>query len=455
MTAYGFYLGQPWWLAAGLVIVPMIWLARRNLAALGAGRRTAAIVLRAAGGPDPGRPVGPADAGPERTARATVIAVLDRSQSIPTPLGEAALDYLSQAVTAGRGANQLAVVDVAEAASISKLPSGDTTIRRRNTTLTGQQSRLADGVQMAMAIAPPDTATRIVLAQRRQRDGRGPEGGGPDRGGQRDSHRRAAAASIATTSEVLFKRLVAPPRARSGQTISLRFVLNSTADVRGKLLLTLNGQPVDLVPDSPEVAVPVELKAGDQRQDGLHSRRHAGHPQLRGGLPAGRSEAGPDRREQPRQRDDLRGRAGPRLVVDTDDTAAQTLLQALRGTDMGIARYAATSPSLPDELPRLLDTDAIVLANVECTSFTLAAAGDAVPVRQRSGRRAGHDRRARTPSGPAAGSARRWPRFCRSIWTRRRRSSCPRGAGSDHARLRDARRQLLGQEGRGGGRPAR
>ena len=162
MNAYGFYLGQPWWLAAGLVIIPMIWLARRNLAALGAGRRAAAIVLRALAvlilvvlltRPMLVR----------ENRSATVIAVVDRSQSIPTPLGDAALDYLSHAVTAGRGVNQLAVVDVAEAASISKLPSGDTTIRRRNTTLTGQQSQLAAGVEMALAIAPPDTATRVVL----------------------------------------------------------------------------------------------------------------------------------------------------------------------------------------------------------------------------------------------------------------------------------------------------
>jgi len=160
--AYGFYLGQPWWLLVGLVIVPMIWLARRNLAALGAGRRAAAIVLRTLAVLILvvllARPMLVRE-----SRRATVIAVVDRSQSIPTPLADAALDYLSRAVVAGRGVNQLAVVDVAEAASISKLPSSDTAIRRRNTTLSGGQSHLAGGIEMALAIAPPDTATRIVL----------------------------------------------------------------------------------------------------------------------------------------------------------------------------------------------------------------------------------------------------------------------------------------------------
>jgi len=46
--AYGFYLGQPWWLLASLVIVPMIWLAGRSLTTLGRGRRVMAILLRMA-----------------------------------------------------------------------------------------------------------------------------------------------------------------------------------------------------------------------------------------------------------------------------------------------------------------------------------------------------------------------------------------------------------------------
>jgi uncharacterized membrane protein len=366
MTAYGFYLGQPWWLVAGLLIIPMIWLARRNLAALGAGRRAAALVLRVLAvlilvvlltRPMLVR----------ENRRATVIAVVDRSQSIPAPLGEAALDYLSHAVTAGRGANQLAVVDVAEAATISKLPSGDTTIRRRNTMLTGQQSQLAGGVEMAMAIAPPDTATRIVLLSE----------GNETEGDLKEAARTAAANGIPIDvvpleyryeHEVLFKRLVAPPRARSGQTISLRFVLNSTAEVRGKLMLTLNGQPVDLVPDSPEVAVPVELKPGTNVKTvsipvgtrGIHNFNAVFLP----------DDPKQDRIVENNRASAMTYVAGPGhvLVVDADNTSAQTLLQALRGTDMAV-RYLAAQ-SLPDDLALLLDTDAIVLANVDCSSLT-------------------------------------------------------------------------------------
>jgi uncharacterized membrane protein len=363
---YGFYLGQPWWLVAGLVILPMIWLARRNLAALGAGRRMAAIVFRVLAvlilvllltRPMLVR----------ESRRATVIAVVDRSQSIPTPLGDAALDYLSRAVTAGKGMNQLAVVDVAETASISKLPSGDTVIRRRNTTLTGQQSRLASGIEMALAIAPPDTAARIVLLSE----------GNETQGDLKEAAKTAAANGIPIDvlpleyhydSEVLFKRVAAPPRARSGQTVSLRFVLNSTADVRGKLLLTLNGAPVDLVPDSPEVAAPVELKEGTNVKTfsipvgtrGIHNFNAVFIP----------DDPKQDRIAENNRASAMTYVAGPGhvLVVDADNASAQSLLQALRGTDMEVCYLPATS--LPDDLAMLLDTDAIVLVNVDCGSLT-------------------------------------------------------------------------------------
>ncbi|MCU0916654.1 MAG: VWA domain-containing protein [Planctomycetes bacterium] len=365
---YGFYLGQPWWLVVGLVIVPMIWLARRNLAALGTGRRTMALVLRVLAVLILvvllARPMLV-----KESRRATVIAVVDRSQSIPAPLGEAALDYLSHAVAVGRGVNQLAVVDVAETASISKLPSGDTTLRRRNTMLTGQQSRLASGIEMALAIAPPDTAMRIVLLSE----------GNETQGDLKEAARTAAANGIPIDvlpleyryeSEVLFKRLAAPLRARSGQTISLRFVLNSTAAVRGKLLLTLNGEPVDLIPEGPEVAAPVELTEGTNVKTislpvgtrGIHNFQAVFLP----------DDPQQDRIAENNRASAMTYVAGPGhiLVVDADDTSARSLLQALRATDMAV-RYLPAS-ALPDDLALLIDTDAIVLANVDCGSLTFA-----------------------------------------------------------------------------------
>jgi len=364
--AYGFYFGQPWWLIAGLLIVPIIWLARRNLASLGAVRRTMAIVCRVIvvlllvamlARPMLVR----------RSRRATVIAVVDRSRSIPTALAEGALDYLSSAAAAKEGEDQFAVVDIAEAASISRLPSGDTTLQRRNTTLTGQQSQLASGIEMAMAIAPPDTATRIMLVSE----------GNETEGDLKEVARTAAANKIPIDvlpiryrydSEVLFKRVAAPSRARSGQTIDLRFLLDSTADVRGKLLLSLNDKPIDLAPGTAEVAVPVELQTGTNVKTvsipvgtrGIHKFEAVFLP----------DDPAEDWIVENNRASAMTYVAGPGhvLVVDEDGNASQRLIQVLQDTDMDV-RYQPAG-ALPDNLALLLDTDAVVLADTPCSSFT-------------------------------------------------------------------------------------
>lgn len=304
----------------------------------------------------------------QKSRRTTVIAVLDRSQSIPTELADAALDYLSKGVASKAPQDQLAVVDVAEAASISMLPSGETAIRRRNTLLTGGQSRLADGIQMAMAIAPPDTAVRIVLASE----------GNETEGDLKEAARTAAANRIPIDvlplryrygNEVLFRRVVAPPRVRSGQTIPLRFLLDSTGDVRGKLMLTLNGKPVDLVPDAAEVAVPVELKAGTNVKmisvpvgdRGIHDFEAvflADDPKQ-------------DRIAENNRAGTISYVAGPGHVriFDTDNAGAN-LTRVLQ--EAGISTIRSDISELPAELPRLLDVDAIVLVNTPVHHFTMA-----------------------------------------------------------------------------------
>jgi uncharacterized membrane protein len=364
--AYGFYFGRPWWLVGCFLLAPLIWLGLRNLAALGPLRRVLAIVLRCLvviiliallAQPMLTR----------TSKRMTLIAVIDRSQSIPANLQKDALDYLSHALADKAARDQLAIVDVAEAASISKLPGGDTAIRQRNTTLTGQQSKLADGIQMAMAIAPPDTAVRILLVSE-----------GNETGGDLKEAARIAAANkipidvlpihYSYDNEVIFKRLAAPTKARSGQTIQLRFILNSTTNVRGKLLLNLNGEPVDLVPDSPEIAVAVDLKPGTNVETvsipvgtyGIHEFEAIFMP----------DEPWQDRIVQNNRASAITYVAGPGniLVVDADGTTGQTLSRALKSTNIDV-RYINTA-EFPDNLSMLMGTDAVVLVDTGCGNFT-------------------------------------------------------------------------------------
>jgi len=365
--AYGFHFGQPWWLLAGVLVVPLIWLARQNLASLGAARRTLAIsfrvlvilllvILLA-------RPMLV-----RKSRRATVIAVMDRSRSIPEASAEAALNYLAQVVAAKGVEDQFAVVDVAEAASISMLPAAETTVRRRSTTLTGQQSRLASGIEMAMAIAPPDTATRLVLISE----------GNETEGDLREAARTAAANKIPIDvlplryryeSEVLFRRVAAPSRARSGQTIDLRFLLDSTAAMRGKLLLMLNDRPLDLVPESDEVAVPIELVAGTNVKTvsvpvgrrGIHSFEAVFMP----------DDARLDRIVENNRASAVTYVAGPGHVriFDTEGAGAD-IARALEEADLDAS--CTDVGLMPTELTRLLDADAVVLVNTPIHHFTMA-----------------------------------------------------------------------------------
>jgi len=359
--SYGFYFGQPWWLVACVLLVGVVWLGLRSLAALGRTRRMLSIVLRClvvlililllA------RPMLT-----QTSKRLTVITVVDRSQSIPAGLQTRSVNYLKHALAAKDMEDRVAVVDVAEVASISQLPSIKPSVRERNTTLNGQQTRLSDGVQMAMAIAPPDTAVRILLVSE----------GNETAGDLKEAARLAAANGIPIDvlpllyrydHEVVFRRLAAPTKARSGQTVSLRFILNSTAKARGRLMLNLNGKPVDLDPGSDLIAVPVELEEGTNVRTisvpvgsrGMHEFEAVFMPE----------DGGQDVIVENNRATAITYVAGPghALVVDADGVT-----KALEGSEIDV-RYSPAA-AFPDNLARLMDTDAIILVNTDCSNFT-------------------------------------------------------------------------------------
>ncbi|MGH2272375.1 VWA domain-containing protein [Anaerohalosphaeraceae bacterium U12dextr] len=367
ITTTSFYFAQPWGLAALAALVPVLWLARRSLSTLGRVRRFFAlswrillIVLLAAMLGQLTRV--------QTNKQVTVVAVLDRSLSIPTELGAAMKDYLDKALKKRPEGSQLAVVDVAEKASISKLAGPSMELRERNTGLRGEQSRLADGIAAAMAIAPPNTAVRILFAS----DGNETEGD------VRSAARFAAMNGIPIDvlplryvydREVVFKNLATPATARSGQTIALRFVLESTAAVAGRLFLSMNDQPVDLDAASAETAVRVELQPGINVKTismplgarGLHEFEAVF-------VPEGQNQ---DRISQNNRASGLTYVAGPGqvIVMDSDGQAGRALAAVLQNSQIE-AHYMPIT-DLPDSLTRLMGTDAIVLVDTDCSSLSM------------------------------------------------------------------------------------
>ncbi len=366
IASYSIYFSQPWWLAASVLIAPIVWLAYRNLGVLTRRRRLLATILRCIvvlilvallARPKL----------TEENRRLSVLAVIDRSMSIPEPLRQSSLAYLAETLQHKEGADMLAVVDIAEAAGISKLPSGDLEIRERNTTLRGQQSDLARGVQMAMAIAPADTANRILLVS----------DGNETAGDLKEAARIAGANGIPIDvlplrynydREVIFKRLSAPVKARSGQTISLRFVLSSTTPSQGRLMLSLNGEAVDLDPQSSDVTIKTSLGPGTNVKTvslpvglrGMHEFEATYIP----------DEADQDRISQNNRATAMTFVAGPGhvLITDADGASGLQLKSLLQSSDIGTEYIPVFE--FPDNLARLMDTDAVVLVDTDCSNFT-------------------------------------------------------------------------------------
>ncbi len=372
MTAtISIYFAQPWWLALALLVAPAAWLGIRSMTSLGVVRRYSAIVLRCAGILLLVLLLARLMVA-QRNEHVTVVAVIDRSQSIRPELLDRNLAALEKLLVtapsaAGGPTDRLAVVDIAEAASISALGANAMEIRKRNTTLLGTQSRLSDGVQMAMAIAPPDTATRIVLLS----------DGNETAGNLKEVARIAASNGIPIdvvpveyehSKEVVFERLAAPVRARNGETISLRFILHSTTASKGRLLLTMNDKPVDLDPDSDQTGAAVELQPGTNVKTvslpvgtpGVHEFKATYVP----------DDPSEDSVSENNQATAMTFVAGPGhvMIVDTEGTAGANLAAVLKNRQ--IDAWVIPATELPDSLARLMDTDAVILVNTECGSFS-------------------------------------------------------------------------------------
>jgi uncharacterized membrane protein len=364
----GFYVRQPFWLVAGLLVIPAAYLAWRNRGALPTVRHVVSLALRALTilllAVLLARPTLT-----ESDERMTLLVVRDRSQSVPELLHASAMGWLDDALAAGSPEDQIAVVDVAEAASIARLAGSDRKLPQRAEGLMGSGSRLSAGVQMAMAIAPPETACRILLVS----------DGNETQGDLREAARVAAANGIPVDvlplrydheHEVVFERLVVPPYARSGQTIPLRLVLRSSGAARGTLTLSLNGKPVDLDPTSPAIGVRAELKKGTNvRSLSLPMGPRGVHEFEAQFVPDGEMSDGIHQNNRAAAVSFVAG-PGRVLVVDSGGLESRPLLDALAAAEMHAEHCLADD--FPQNIARLLDTDAVVLVNTPNTHFSYA-----------------------------------------------------------------------------------
>jgi uncharacterized membrane protein len=191
-----------------------------------------------------------------------VTLILDTSESVPSPLQAEVKAFAQAAVsTAKKPDDMLGEVTAAKDAFVQSLPSKLTRDLEPQHVGAVDGTNLAAAVRLAIATAPHDAANRILLAT----------DGNQTVGNVLQAAEMAKAMHIPIdvlpikykyTSEVLVDREVTPATAREGETMSVKVVLRSLTDTSGRLTIMMNGQPVDLDPDSPGIGARIDLKAG-------------------------------------------------------------------------------------------------------------------------------------------------------------------------------------------------
>ncbi|MEM0983768.1 MAG: hypothetical protein AAGI17_07455 [Planctomycetota bacterium] len=359
-----------------LLILPLaaavLWIGRKSLSGLGGvpkrvalGVRIAVIVMICAALAEPSL---------RRVSKdAAVIAVIDASRSVPVSEREAVDRYVEElALESDTQRDWLGVVTVGREALVQSLPSIRVEGVERQFIGRGDATDLAAGVRMAMAIAPEDTANRILLAS-----------DGNETAGSLLAAAEAARADgvqidvlpieYEYPAEVIVDRVVAPTNARGGETLTVSVVLTSTGPATGRLVLTENGDPIDLDPDPGSVGLPIELTGGKEviaiqvepTRPGPRSFEAIFEPVSADGTVG----SGDSILENNRATGvTFVGREGWVLLVGTDEAEYAQLRDALIAS--GIRLDIVQPSAMPSTLTELNAYEAVVITNQPSAAFT-------------------------------------------------------------------------------------
>lgn len=301
-----------------------------------------------------------------------VTVVLDASDSVPLLQQRGLTQYVRDAAEQSKERDDLlGLITVARDAYVQSLPSRIGTGVEGSHTGAPDGTDLASGVRLAMATQPKDAATRILLAS----------DGNQTAGNLLEAANAAKALGIPIDvlplrfkfdEEVLVDRVVAPAASREGETLSVRVVLQAVKPAEGRLMIQMNGEALDLDPDSPQVGTRVALRqglnvftipvtatrSGPQKFDAIFE------PDSVNGVLAGDSRP-----------ENNKGSAvtfvsgeGRVLLIAQRQEEQQHLVAALRKAK--IAVDVVSADSAPATLTELNAYDAVILVNQESYAFT-------------------------------------------------------------------------------------
>jgi uncharacterized membrane protein len=265
-----FHLGpiafeQAWWLALAPVLwVLAVWIGRSTLTGMGTPSRRVALLVRllvigllvmTVARPNWRR----------EGENVAVTVIVDASRSIPVPLAAKAEQYLREATgepgLEGRRGDALGRVIVGRDAYVQAIPGPPDALPDAQQTIDRDGTNLAEAVRLAMAPMPQEMANRILIIS----------DGNETAGSLLAQAEEARAAGVPIDvlplkytheREVIVDRVVVPATARMGETLGVRVLISATAPAVGRLSVLVDGEPVDLDPDSPAVGQLVRLAKG-------------------------------------------------------------------------------------------------------------------------------------------------------------------------------------------------
>jgi uncharacterized membrane protein/Mg-chelatase subunit ChlD len=231
-------IGQPWWLLALALALPVIvWSGRRSLSGMGRFRRTLAILLRSA----VVACIVVALAEPQAvriSSRLTTIFLLDASQSIPQEWQARALEFFNAANERQKPPDDLSgLIAFGKDARVEVPPSSNPapTLAIENT-IDGENTDLAAALKLALASFPEDTARRLVVLS----------DGNANRGDTLEQVLAAKNLGVPIDvlpieyrydREVLVERVALPPDVKKGETVNINVVVRASEPTTGSLQL--------------------------------------------------------------------------------------------------------------------------------------------------------------------------------------------------------------------------
>jgi len=398
-------IDQPYWLLLLLLLIPVFLLTRRSIGGLSATKAYVTFGLRAL--VITGLTVALAEPSWEKRGKGlTVTILLDRSQSIPIPLKQESARFLARAAEAKeRDEDRVAVITVAKEANITAMPDAYSVVTPGADDGDTTATNLASGVAMAIAIAPDDTANRFVIAS----------DGNENIGSVLEAAELAKANGIPIDillleyeypNEVIFEQIVAPPRARQGQTAKIRMVLRSQAEASGTLRLKLNGVYLDMNGDADGDGIHVKLDPGTTAIEQTISLDESGPHQFEGVFIADDPAMDAIDRNNTAIAVTFVGGQGKVLVVDDGMAGSKYLVQALR--ESGITVELRTPEALIGGLTR---SSWSTSRNGRSTTSRTACCTDMCTISAAAWSWSG----GRSRLAPGAGSTPRSPACCPSV----------------------------------------